>query len=194
MTRVTPAIAEPLGLDKATGTLVVGVSKDGPAEQGGIKVGDVIIEFDGRDVKESHDLPSIVARTPVGREVSVKVLREGEEVVLSVTIGELKEKQLFASPKLERKHGLTVQEVTPQIAESLGLEGTGGVVVTSIEPGGLGHEAGFRPRDVILEIDRQPIGDLKDFRSATAKIKKGKSILFLNQRGETTLFLAMKSR
>ncbi|MCH7570638.1 MAG: PDZ domain-containing protein [Deltaproteobacteria bacterium] len=190
MTRVTPAIAEPLGLDKATGALVVDVSKDGPAEQGGIKVGDVIIEFDGREVKESNDLPIIVARTPVGREVSVKVLREGEEVVLSVTIGELKEKQLFASPKRDRKLGLTVQEVTPQIAESLGPEGTEGVVVTSIEPGSPGNEAG----GIILEIDRQPIGDLKDFRSATAKIKKGKSILFLIQRGETTLFLAMKSR
>lgn len=194
MTRVTPAIAEPLGLDKATGALIVDVSKDGPAEQGGIKVGDVIIEFDGREVKESNDLPIIVARTPVGREVSVKVLREGEEVVLSVTIGELKEKQLFASPKRDRKLGLTVQEVTPQIAKSLGPEGTEGVVVTSIEPGGPGNEAGFRPRDVILEIDRQPISDLKDFRSATAKIKKGKSILFLIQRGGTTLFLAMKSR
>ncbi len=88
----------------------------------------------------------------------------------------------------------TVQEVTPQIAESLGLESTGGVVVTAIEPGGPGNEAGFRPGDVILEIDRQPIGNLKDFRSATAKIKKGKGILFLIQRGETTLFLAMKSR
>ncbi len=192
--RVTPAIAESFGLEKATGALVVEVSKDGPAEQGGVKVGDVIIEFDGREVKESNDLPIIVARTPVGTEVSVKVLREGEEVVLSVTIGELKEKQLFASPKLERKLGLTVQEVTPQIAESLGLEGTEGVVVTSIEPGGPGDEAGFRSRDVILEIDRQPIDNLKDYRSVTAKIKKGKSILFLIQRGGTTLFLAMKSR
>jgi len=192
--RVTPAIAESLGLGKATGALVADVTKGGPADQGGMRVGDLIIEFDGRKVKESKDLPIIVARTPVGRKVSTKVLREGEEVVLSVTIGELKEERLFASPKLERKLGLTVQEVTPQIAESLGLEGTGGVVVTSIEPGGLGHEAGFRRRDVILEIDRNRIRDLKDFRSATDKVKKGKSILFLVQRGETTLFLAMKNR
>ena len=64
----------------------------------------------------------------------------------------------------------------------------------SIDSGGPGNEAGFRPRDVILEIDRHPIADLKDFRSATARIKKGKSILFLIQRGEITLFLAVKSR
>jgi len=192
--RVTPAIAEPLGLGKATGALVADVTKGGPADQGGMRVGDLIIEFDGRKVKESKDLPIIVARTPVGRKVSTKVLREGEEVVLSVTIGELKEERLFASPKRERKLGLTVQKVTPQIAESLGLERTEGVVVTSIEPGGPGAEAGFRRRDVILEIDRNRIRDLKDFRSATDKVKKGKSILFLVQRGETTLFLAMKNR
>ncbi len=192
--RVTPAIAEPLGLDKATGALVAEVLKGTPAEQGGMRVGDVIIEFDGREVKESNDLPIIVAQTPLGREVSVKVLREGREVVLSVAISELKEKQLFASPKRQRKLGLTVQEVTSQMAESLGLEGTGGVVVTAIEPGGPGNEAGFRPGDVILAIDRQPIGDLKDFRTATAKIKMGKCILFLIHRGETTLFLAVKSR
>jgi serine protease Do len=181
-------------LKKPRGALVAEVAKDGPAEQGGVKVGDVIIEFDGRKVKGSNDIPIIVARTPVGREVSVKVLRDGKEVVLSVTIGELKEEQLFASPKRERKLGLTVQQVTPKIADSLGLERTEGVIVTSIEPGGPGKEAGFRPKDVILEIDRNPISDLKDFRSATARIKKGKSILFLIQRGGTTLFLAMKSR
>ncbi len=194
--RVTPAIAESLGLEKAQGALVASVSKDEPAEQGGLKVGDVIVEFDGREVKRSRDLPAIVASTPVGREVSVKVLRESEEVVLSVTIGEMKEEQeqIFASPKRELKFGLTVQEVTPRIAESLGLERTEGVVVTAVEPGSPGIEAGFRPRDVILEIDRKPIRNLKDFQNATAKFKKGKSVLFLIQRGETTLFLAMKGR
>ncbi len=183
-----------LGREKAQGALVASVSKDGPAEQGGLKVGDVIVEFDGREVKRSNDLPAIVARTPVGSEVLVKVLRKGEEVVLPVTIGEMKEEQPFASPRRELKLGLTVQEVTPQIAESLGLERTEGVVVTAVEPGSPGIEAGFRPRDVILEIDRNPIRNLKDFRNAIAKIKKGRSVLFLIQRGETTLFLAMKSR
>ena len=191
---VTPPIAESLGMDKATGALVANVSKDGPAERGGIKVGDVITEFDGRKVKESKDLPIIVARTPVGKKVSVKVLREGKEIVLPLTIDELMEKEVIASVKGKGRLGLTVQLVTPQIAESLGLDSTDGVVITSVEPGSPGDEAGLRRGDVILEVDRKPIRGVKGLKDATAKIRDGKSVLFLVKRGETTLFLAMKSR
>ncbi len=192
--RVTPAIAESLGLDEARGALVANVLKDAPADRDGVKVGDVIIEFDGRKVNESNDLPTIVARTPVGKKVKVKVVREGKELVLSVAIGELKEEEVVASVEKEENLGLTVQRVTPQIAESLGLDRAEGAVVTSVEPGGPGDEAGFRRGDVILEIDRNRIRDLRDFRNEIAKIKKGKGLLLLVRRGETTLFLALKSR
>jgi membrane-associated protease RseP (regulator of RpoE activity) len=92
--KVTPEIAESLGLDKARGALVAQVSKDAPAERAGIKMGDVIIEFDGKEIKDSNDLPIVVARTPVDRRVRVKVLREKKEMNLSVTIGELKEEEV----------------------------------------------------------------------------------------------------
>jgi serine protease Do len=74
--KVTPEIADSLGLDKAQGALVANVSKDGPADKAGVKVGDVIVEFDGKEVKDSGDLPIIVARTPVDKKVRMKVLRE----------------------------------------------------------------------------------------------------------------------
>jgi len=192
--RVTPAIAESLGLDEARGALVANVLKDAPADRDGVKVGDVIIEFDGRKVNESNDLPIIVARTPVGKKVKVKVVREGKELVLSVAIGELKEEEVVASVEKEENLGLTVQRVTPQIAESLGLDRAEGAVVTSVEPGGPGDEAGLRRGDVILEIDRNRIRDLRDFRNEIAKIEKGKGLLLLVRRGETTLFIALKSR
>ncbi|MBI4490206.1 MAG: Do family serine endopeptidase [Deltaproteobacteria bacterium] len=99
--KVTPEIAESLGLDKARGALVAQVSKDAPAERAGIKMGDVIIEFDGKEIKDSNDLPIVVARTPVDRRVRVKVLREKKEMNLSVTIGELKEKRV-ARPRGRR--------------------------------------------------------------------------------------------
>ena len=191
--RVTPAIAESLGMDDAEGALVANVSKGAPAERGGIRVGDVILEFNGRKVKESSDLPIIVARAPVGKEVPVKVMREQKETLLSVKIGELKEGELVASVQGKRELGLTVQKVTPQIAESLGLDRAEGVVITFIEPGSPGDEAGLRRADVVLEVDRQPIRSLVDYRRAVAKIKKGKGVLFLVRRGETTLFLALKA-
>jgi len=192
--RVTPAIAESLGLDEARGALVANVSKDTPADRSGVKVGDVIIEFDGSKVEESKDLPIIVAQTPVGKGVKVKVVREGKELVLSVTIGELKEEEELASVEKRENLGLTVQKVTPQIAESLGLDQAEGVVVTSVEPASPGDEAGLRRGDVIIEVNRNRIRDLRDFRNEVASIKKGKGLLLLVRRGKTTLFLALKSR
>ena len=191
---VTPAIAESLGMDEARGALVANVNRDAPAERGGIEIGDVIIEFNGQLVKESNDLPIIVARTSVGKEVSVIVLRDGKEVKLSVTIGEYPEEEVLASAKGKGDLGLTVKRVTPQIAESLGLDRAQGVVITMVEPGSPAEEAGLRPRDVIVEIDRKSILKLSDYQKAVTRIKKGKGVLFLVRRGETTLFLALKTR
>ncbi len=191
---MTPAIADSLGKDEARGALVANVTSNGPAEGAGVQIGDVIIEFGGPRVKESNDLPIIVARTTVGKKVSVVVLRDGKEVKLSVTIGELKEEEVLASVKGKGDLGLTVQRVTPQIADSLGLDRAEGVVITMVEPGSPAEEAGLRRRDVILEIDRKSIRKLSDYQKAITKIKKGKGILFLVRRGETTLFLALKTR
>ena len=191
--RVTPEIAESLGLDKARGGLVAELSKDGPAERAGVKIGDVIVEFDGKEIKESNDLPIIVARTSVDKKVRLKVLRDKKEVTLTVAVGELKEVAVVASAKEKGEFGFTVQTITPQIAESLGLERAEGVVITAVEPGSPGGEAGLRRGDVILEIDRKPVRNLADYRKALGESKKGKGSLFLVRRGESTLFLALKS-
>ncbi len=191
---VTPAIAESLGMDEARGALVANVSSDGPAERAGIQIGDVIVEFNNQRVKESNDLPIIVARTPVGKKVGVTVLRDGRDVKLSVTIGELKDEEVLASSKGKGGLGLTVQRVTPQIAESLGLGRAEGVVITMVEPGSPAEEAGLRRGDVILEIDRKSTLKLSDYQKAVTRIKKGKGVLFLVRRGGATLFLALKTR
>lgn len=190
--KLTQEISESLGLDKARGALVANVSKDGPAERAGIKVGDVIVEFDSKEIKESNDLPIMVARTAVDKKVRMKVLRDKKEISLTVAVGELKEEEVVASGKEKSELGLTVQGVTPQIAESLGLEHAEGVVVTAVEPGSAGDDAGLRRGDVILEVDRKPVRKLADYRKAIGEGKKGKGVLFLVRRGETTLFLTPK--
>ena len=190
--KVTPEIADSLGLDKAQGALVANVSKDGPADKAGIKVGDVIVEFDGKEVKDSGDLPIIVARTAVDKKVRMKVVREKKEVVLSVAVGELKDEEVVASAPEKGELGLSVQRLTPQMAESLGLEKADGVVVSAVEPGSAADEAGIRRGDVLMEIDRRPIRNLEEYRKSVAAIKKGRGVLFLVRRGESTLFLALK--
>ncbi|HZA53415.1 MAG TPA: DegQ family serine endoprotease [Candidatus Udaeobacter sp.] len=190
--KVTPEIAESLGMEKSTGALVANISKDGPAEKAGVKVGDVIVEFDGKEVKDSGDLPIIVARTPVDKKVRMKVLRERKEVTLTVAVGELKEEEVVAAVPEKGELGMTVQRLTPQIAESLGLDKADGVVVTAVEPGSAADEAGIRRGDVIMEIDRKPIRSLDEYKKSVAAIRKGKGVLFLVRRGESTLFLALK--
>ena len=190
--KVTPEIAESLGMDKGNGALVANVTKNGPADKAGVKVGDVIIEFDGKEVKDSSDLPIIVARTSVDRRARMKVLRDKKEITLTVSVGELKDEEVVASAPEKGELGLTVQRLTPQMAESLGLDKPEGVVVTAIEPGSAADEAGIRRGDVIVEVDRKLIRNLDEYKKAVAAIRKGRGVLFLVRRGDNTLFLALK--
>jgi len=190
--KVTPELAESLGMEKSQGALVANVSKDGPADKSGVKVGDVIVEFDGKEIKDSGDLPIIVARTAVDKKVRMKVLRDKKEVTLNVAVGELKDEEVVASAPEKGEMGLTVQRLTPQIAESLGLEKADGIVVSAVEPGSVADEAGIRRGDVIVEIDRKPIRNLDEYKKSIATVRKGKGVLFLVRRGESTLFLALR--
>jgi serine protease Do len=191
--RVTPTLADGLGLEKPRGALVANVDINSPAERGGMKVGDVIIEFDGREIEESDDLPLVVARTPVGKHVQVQVIRDKKEMTLPIVIGELREEEVVVSAKEKENLGLTVQNVTPQVAHSLGLDREEGVVVTSVRPGSAADEAGLWRGDVILEMDRKPIENLSDFQKVVRNIKKDEVILVLVDRGETTLFLTLRA-
>jgi serine protease Do len=190
--KVTPEIAESLGMEKGYGALVANVSKDGPADKAGVKVGDVIVEFDGKEVKDSGDLPILVARTPVDKKAQMKLLRDKKEITLTVAVGELKDEEVVASAPEKGELGLTVQRLTPQMAESMGLEKTEGVVVTAVEAGSAADEAGIRRGDIILEVDRKSVRNLDEYKKAVAGARKGRGVLFLVRRGDNTLFLALK--
>ena len=192
--KVTPEIAESLNLKDQHGALVADVMKDGPAAEAGIKVGDVIVEFDGHSVKDSTELPLLVARTGIGKTVKLKVLRDKGTETVSVKIGELKDEETAAAaPGKEENFGLTVQPLTPDIAESLGLSGdVKGVVVSAVEPGSAADDAGLHRGDVILEVNREPVKDIAAYRKALKAAGKGKSVLFLVRRGENTIFIALK--
>ena len=190
--KVTPEIAESLGMEKSQGALVANISKDGPAEKAGVKVGDVIVEFDGKEIKDSGELPIIVARTPIDKKVRMKVLRDKKETYLTVAVGELKDEEVVATAPEKGELGLTVQRLTPQMAESLGLEKAEGVVVTAVEPGSAAEEAGIRRGDIIVEVDRKAVRSIDDYKKAVAGVRKGRGVLFLVRRGDSTLFLALK--
>lgn len=192
--RVTPEIAESLGLDKTQGALVSQVIQNGPGERAGIKSGDLIIEYDGKEIKDANDLPILIARTAPEKQVQVKVLRDGKELSIPVTLGELKDESVVASTKEKGAWGLTVQTLTPDIAEKLGVKRSDGVVITSVEPGSVADDAGLQEDDIIAEVNREPIHNLSDYNKAVAEAQKGKEILFLIHRGENTMFVALKTQ
>jgi len=189
--QVTPELASSLGIGEPRGALVAGVNDGSPAARVGMKVGDVIISFDGKPIKESSQLPLLVARTPIGKTVPVTVLRNNQQLTMNTTIAVLKDEEIVAAASpTQQEFGLTVQQVTPQIARSLGLDKPQGVVVTAVDPTSAAAESGLHEGDLILEIDRRPIGTLAEFNQAI-KAGANKNLLFLVRRGENTLFLAL---
>lgn len=192
--RVTPDIAEALGIEKEHGALVADVVEGGPAARAGIKSGDLIVEYDGKTIDEANQLPILVAETPVGKSVTVTVMRDHKRIPLTAKIEELKEEnQAVASAEKSGKVGLSVENVTPEVAKSLGLKRARGVVVTAVQPGSPASDAGLRRGDVILELNRQPIGNVSELHTLLDQAKQGANLLFLISRGGNNLFLALKA-
>jgi serine protease Do len=166
---ITPELAKSFGLKDTRGALIAQVVPGSPAEEGGIRQGDVIVEFDGKPVADSQGLPRVVATTAVGKTVVVKVLREGKEVNLRVKVGEMEEKAKTAAVPPQQSLGLTVQSLTPQQARELGMQPNEGVLVTQVEPGSAAAESRLRVGDVIREVNRQPVRNAPDFAQKVAQ-------------------------
>jgi serine protease Do len=192
---VTPALAKSFGLASPNGALVAGVNKEGPAGKAGIQQGDIIVKFDGNVVHDEHELPELVAQTPLGKTVPVEVVREGKHLKLDATIKELKEQQVASAegvPGAGSNWGLTVQDLTPEIAQQLGLENPKGVVIRNVRPDSPGGEAGLQPGDVILEVDNTKVASADDFATAAKRAQKEKkSSRLLVQRGKSTIYLVI---
>ncbi len=189
---VNADMAEALDMDEAQGALVANVAKESPAEAAGVKVGDIIVAFDGAPVKKSSELSLMVARTPVDAFVDVAMMRNGRRLIIEVQVGRLSEDEVMVAVEDGGALGLTVQEMSRESSGAGGARDRGGVVVTAVETDSPAEQAGVRTGDVILEIDRKRIGGLKDFRRAVGEMEKGSGILFLIRREDTTIFLALR--
>ncbi len=188
---VTPALAKSFDLKEKKGALVSQVVPGSPAEKAGIEQGDVIVEFDGKEVPASKDLPRMVASTPVGKAVTLKLWRNGKVLDRQVKVGEMEEKVEITKAPSHKSLGITVQNLTPEIAKGLGLKKETGVVVTRVEPGSAAADAGIQTGDVIREVNRKPIKDVEDFSQKVEKAKGQDNVLFFIQRGQNNLFAAI---
>ena len=181
---LTPDLAAGFGLPDTGGVLVSDVMKDSPAEAAGMRPGDVIVEFTGQGIKEVTDLQRRVAAVEPGKPAALTVIRDRRPTRLTVRIGEQpgEEVEVAALPREERL-GLIVEPVTPDSAERFGLSTRSGVVVTAVRPGTAGAEAGIRPGDAILEVNRRPVTGVESFRDAVASVKPGEIVPVYIQRG-----------
>ncbi len=189
--KITPELEKSFSLNQSEGALVGDVIPDGPAAKGGIKRGDVIINFNNQPVSDMEDLPKIVAATNPGSAVDVEVIRDGARKILRVTIEVLKDSQELLVAKADLL-GLQVQDITEELAESLKLQGVEGVLVSDVVAGNPASEAGIRRGDVISEMNRSPVKNIGDYQNLLASVKKGSSVLFLIKRGGTTIYIAVK--
>ena len=198
---VTEEIAKSFNLKTARGALVGDVVKDGPAEKAGIKRGDVIIKFNSDEIENSHELVRKAGTSEIGKKIEIVLIREGKEKTVTVTMEEYPSESIeFGESEAEEegageeeaKLGISVQELSPDIAERLGARGVKGVVISGIESGSSGEEVGLKRGDIIREINRKQINNIKEFKREIKKANLKEGILLLIQREETTFFITLK--
>jgi serine protease Do len=189
--KITPELRAKLNLLDENGALVGDVISGSPADQSGIKRGDVIVSFDGRLIRESRELPYIVASTSVGKTVSVQLIRKREKRNVQVKVGELKAsiEETPSGPESEYGLGMTLEEVTPELAKQYDLPETSGLIIVKVENDSPAAEADLREGDIILEIDQTPVKRLAAFVRMMRRYKKGDTVLFLINREGATLFV-----
>ena len=190
---ITPDLMKYFNLKEKEGALISQVYSGSPAEQVGLKVGDVVIEVDGVKIKSTQDVVREVLKKKVGQKVNFVVLREGKRTQVSVTTAQMPEKIGERGPAKPAREwfGLRVSNVTPDIAKQLGLAKTEGVVITGVEPNSVALGAGLKAGDIILEVNRQKILNENDYRSAMDKAKPDQGVLFLIDREGSTFFVML---
>ncbi len=187
-------LAQSFGLDRPTGALVSKVTQNSPAEKAGVKTGDIILSFNDAEIERSSNLPPLVGLVPAGETAEMEVLRQGERIVLPVTIAELEDAQakpVKTSAKEEQdesKLGLVVSAMTQEQKDELGVEG---VLVEQVEPSGPAAAAGIRPGDVVISFNHVEVSSVDELASLVGEVPAGTPVPLLIQRGNSPLYSAL---
>jgi serine protease Do len=193
---MTPELAKSFNLEPDKGVLVAQVDANSPASRAGLKSGDVILEYNGKQVHTAQDLSLAVAETKVGAPAKVQVLRNGSPLSLEVRVGERPEEvaqNLGSSQDAEHgKLGITVENITPEAARELNLSSSKGVLVTEVKPGSPADDGGVQTGDVIHEINHMPVNNANDLLAVIRNLKAGSNVLLKIERQGQSMFLAFQ--
>ncbi len=188
---LTADLAPSFGVKEGDGVLVADVMPGSPAETGGLKSGDVILEVEGRKTAEVPDLQKIVADTEPGKAARVTVLRDGRRETLSVKIGEMPADEPVVASRGTERWGLSVQPISPELARQFKLPAGEGVLVSDVEEDSPAARAGIRPGDAIVEVNRRRVKDLKSFEDALGRSQQ--EVLLFVQREGRSQYVVLKS-
>jgi serine protease Do len=195
--RLTEDLAKGLGVPASSGVLVSGVRADSPAAKVGVKAGDIIVEYNGEKITEPRELSERVAATPVGKSVSMKVLRDGKEMMLSPTTAAMEAKEESRHGKRAEapkagKYGLVLHPLTAELAERLKTTEKQGLVVEAVREGSPAAEAGLERGDLITEVNRKPVSNAEELRAALEQSSPDKPAVLLVHRDGATRFVTLK--
>jgi len=191
---VTDEIAASFGLKKAAGALVNEVVAGSPAAKAGIRQGDIIVGLDGREVKDVQQLQRLVADTPVGKQVDVRVIRDGKEVRLGMKLGSAESGEARQAGPEEPAPAVWLGMTVGELPREMRMRGIGGVIVTGVDPAGTAAEAGIRPGDVIVSVNRVRVGNLAEYSRVIAEAGRKGSALLLVKRGAASIYFVLKTR
>jgi len=194
--QMTPELAESFGLKQESGALVAEVIKGSPAEKAGIKRGDVILSFNGQEIKEMHDLPRLVAQMPVNQKAKLQILRDGKTSNIGITIAKMAETdaegQISASNNALDRFGLALEEVDSATARKYGIDMTSGILITDVKPASPADQAGLHSGDIILEVNGRQTEDLQAFHDVTEQAAEAEVLRLLIKRQDSQLYVALK--
>jgi serine protease Do len=186
---VTPELAKSFGLKTPRGALIADVTKNAPAEEAGLKRGDVVLTYQGKDIPDAATLRNDVASTPIGQDVTVTVWRDRKKQEFHVKVRSLEELTKILTASLKERLGVEVRPLTVQDAEQYGMRSPEGVVIQWVDPKGPLGKVGFEVGDFILAVDDHPVKGLEDFDSMVSALPHNKQIVLLaldHRTGETT--------
>lgn len=190
---ITEDIAKNMNLKDRTGALVSDVFKDDPADKAGIRVGDIIVEINGKPIKDTHALLLTIAGMQVGERAAIKVLRDSREMTFRVVVAERKDTAEATAPtKGTAGHfGISARDITPEMARQLGVPQNAGVMVAGVEPGSPADDVGIQQQDIIVQVNRVKISSLKEYNQEITKAAQKKSVMLLVRRGNASFFVTM---
>ena len=190
---LTADLARSFGLDQKQGILVAQVTEDSPAAKAGLKQGDIIIAYKDKPVAKVGDFRNQISLTAPGSREQLTIIRDGERRDIAVTIGTLNKDNMVAKSSTQSADelGLTVQTLTPQLAEQFKAKAGEGVVVTEVRPGSIAASAGIQPGSVIVQVNRKAIKSAEDFKSEVRKSSASKRILLLVRKNNMQQFIAL---